>query len=235
MAAWSPEWLRQHLRLPPPDTVVDEATVLEDTLAKLKEPTNSGFKYVYKSGERFQSKPYTRPGVQRSLGNFASAEEAAQEIVRLCYGCIPLPPSPSKDRAKRGEGPRPRIRRKGATPILSPCLLSLLSWLPINSCAQRAQICASAGKRWRRQPAGQLARGRALSLSHHLARSLGLPRRHLGSQQQQQQTFQWSLWRQWRPLPAHTRTWSLRPRNSARARSPIRYHIRIEDKWQCIL
>ena len=107
---WSPEWMRQHFGLPPSDTVVDEATVLEESLAKLKEPTKSGFKYIYKSGERFQSKPYIRPGVQRSLGNFTSAEDAAIAILRLCYCGIPLPPSPKKDRAKRGEGPWPRIR-----------------------------------------------------------------------------------------------------------------------------
>ena len=191
MAAWSPEWMRQHLGLPPPDTVVDEATVLQETLAKLKEPTKTGFKYIYKSGERFQSKPYIRPGVQRSLGNFTSAEEAAQEIVRLCYGCIPLPPSPSKDRAKRGEGPRPRIRRKGAAPILSPCLLSLLSWLLIDSHVQRGQICANAGLRRRRHLARRLARGRAPFLSPRLGRSLGSPPcRHQGSQPQQQQTSQ---------------------------------------------
>ena len=56
--AWSPEWMRQHLGLPPPDTVVDETMVLQETLAKLKEPTKTGFKYIYKSSERFQSKPY---------------------------------------------------------------------------------------------------------------------------------------------------------------------------------
>ena len=175
--------------LPPPDAVVDEATVVEEALAKLKEPTQTGFRYIYKSGERFQAKPYIRPGVQRSLGNFSSAEEAAIEVIRLCLGCIPLPPSPKKDRAKRGEGPRQRTRRKGAAPIPLPCLLSLLSYLPIDSCAQTVQICANAGRRRRRRPAARLARGRALSLSHRLARSLGSPRRHLGSQQQQQQTF----------------------------------------------
>jgi hypothetical protein len=155
--AWSPAWMRQHLGLPPPDTVVDEATVLQETLAKLREPTQTGFKYTYKSGKRFQSKPYIRPGVQRTLGNFSSAEEAATQIIRLCYGCISLPPSPKKDRAKRGEGPRPRQRRKGAAPIPLPCLLSKFSLLLIDSCAQRGQICASAGLRQRRRPAARLA------------------------------------------------------------------------------
>ena len=35
--------MRQHLGLLPPDTVVNEATVLQETLAKLKEPTKTGF------------------------------------------------------------------------------------------------------------------------------------------------------------------------------------------------
>jgi hypothetical protein len=104
--------MRWHLGLPPPETSMEE-TSMEALLAALKENNQSGVKYVYTSGKRFQAKPYIRPGVQRGLGTFDTAREAAEHILRVCYEDEPLPPTPTKDRAKRGEGPRKRIRRKG--------------------------------------------------------------------------------------------------------------------------
>ena len=80
-------------------------------LAALTEPTNSGYKYVYKSGERWQAKPYVKPGVQRGLGTFDTKEEAAEEILSLAYEGLPLPPTP-KPRGKRGAGRQPRVRTK---------------------------------------------------------------------------------------------------------------------------
>ena len=86
---------------------------MEELLAALKENNQSGVKYVYPSGKGFQAKPYIRPGVQRGLGTYKLAREAAERILRVCYEGDPLPPTPTKDRAKRNEGPRKRIRRKG--------------------------------------------------------------------------------------------------------------------------
>jgi hypothetical protein len=122
---WSPDWLRNNLGLPPPSVVMEGATSLAEALAKIEGPTKTGYKYIYVSGERFQAKPYIRPGVQRGLGSFATAEEGAKQVLKLCYGDIPLPPSPKKDRNKRNDGPRMRIRRKGGCSYTSHLTLQL--------------------------------------------------------------------------------------------------------------
>jgi hypothetical protein len=131
-----------------------EETSMEALLAALKENNQSGVKYVYTSGKRFQAKPYIRPGVQRSLGSFDTAREAAEHILRVCYEGEPLPPTPSKDRAKRGEGPRKRIRHKGAAPLSNP-YMSHDSHAGRSTLvrAQTALICASADRRLGRRPA----------------------------------------------------------------------------------
>ena len=85
--AWSPAWMRRVLGLPeletfeyPPDCRSCMAECYIDMIAG---PTQTGYRYVYKVGKRFQAKPYVRPGVQRSLASCQSAEEAAAEIVLL--------------------------------------------------------------------------------------------------------------------------------------------------------
>ena len=109
--AWSAAWMREHLGLPDPETTstVEELQALG--LAALVEPIKSGYKYVYPSGERWQAKPYVKPGVQRGLGSFDTKEEAANEILSLAYEGLPLPPTP-KARGKRGQGRQPRVRAK---------------------------------------------------------------------------------------------------------------------------
>ena len=84
---WSVAWMREHLGLPDPETtgIVEELQALG--LAALAEPTNSGYKYIYKSGERWQAKPYVKPGVQRGLGTFDTKEDAAKEIISLACRC----------------------------------------------------------------------------------------------------------------------------------------------------
>ena len=109
--AWSAAWMREHLGLPDPETTGTVEELLALGLAALVEPTNSGYKYVYKSGERWQAKPYVKPGVQRGLGTFDTKEDAAKEIISLAYEGLPLPPTP-KPRGKRGQGRQPRVRAK---------------------------------------------------------------------------------------------------------------------------
>ena len=109
--AWSAAWMREHLGLPDPETIGIVEELLALGLAALTEPTNSGYKYVYKSGERWQAKSYVKPGVQRGLGTFDTKEEAAEEIISLAYEGLPLPPTP-KPRGKRGAGRQPRVRTK---------------------------------------------------------------------------------------------------------------------------
>ena len=65
------------------------------------------------------AKPYVRPGVQRSMGMYDTPEEAAVRII--LYMCTGLaPPSPNKDRNKRGTGRRPRPERQRAARKASP-------------------------------------------------------------------------------------------------------------------
>ena len=113
--AWSAAWMREHLGLPDPETTGTVEELKELGLAALAEPTISGCKYVYKSGGRWQAKPYVKPGVQRGLGSFDTKEEAAEAILSLAYEGLPLPPTP-KARGKRGEGGQPRVRLRAKRP-----------------------------------------------------------------------------------------------------------------------
>ena len=61
------------------------------------------------------AKPYIRPRVQRSLGSFNTAEEAAEAVVHWSLGILPTPPTRPRHlrgHNRRGEGHRPRDRRK---------------------------------------------------------------------------------------------------------------------------
>jgi len=118
---WTPAWMREVLRLPPLADL-GEGTFddkVGELLARLIAPTQSGFTYVYKVGERFQAKPYIKPKTQRNLGYYDDAIDAAEQILRLAYEKRGLPPSPKKDRNKRGEGARPRPKRQKAAPQAS--------------------------------------------------------------------------------------------------------------------
>ena len=60
-----------------------------------------------------------KPGDQRSAGYFDTVEKAADEILSyLCTG-VP-PPTPKKDRKKRGEGRQPPAKRQRAAQQASP-------------------------------------------------------------------------------------------------------------------
>ena len=102
--AWSPAWMRLVLGLPELETPPDSRFMAECYVDLIAGPTQTGYKYVYKVGKRFQAKPYVRLHVQRSLAtclaSCESAEAAAAEIVLLAYDMRPLPPSPVKDTPK---------------------------------------------------------------------------------------------------------------------------------------
>jgi|EP00900_Chrysochromulina_parva_P017935 hypothetical protein len=101
-----------------PETEEDCKLILSEAIVLLKTNNKSGYQHVYpvKSGSKpWQAKPYIRPKVQRSLGSFYTAEEAAVAVVHWSLGMLPTPPSPP-GRNRRGEGPRPRDRRKKRAP-----------------------------------------------------------------------------------------------------------------------
>jgi hypothetical protein len=76
--------------------------------------SKSGFWCVYPAAgaNPWQAKPYVGPGKQRHLGTFATALDAAKALFWWLVRGEKLP-SPKKERNKRGEGRRIRIRRKG--------------------------------------------------------------------------------------------------------------------------
>ena len=48
-----------------------------------------------------------------NLGSFDDARAAAEQVLKLKVGQVPLPPAP-KPRRKRGEGRKPRVGKKAA-------------------------------------------------------------------------------------------------------------------------
>ena len=123
---WSSAGLLRHLGYPPdyvPPTEAEEWSIYERCIDLLRvSGYDEKYKWVYKVGGAWQAKPYVRPKTQRHLGDFATPREAAAEVLSFKMGDRPLPPSPSKDRNKRGTGRKPRDRRKGAQPALSPAM-----------------------------------------------------------------------------------------------------------------
>ena len=121
MAQLTPADLLARLGVPQPQTMDEYDAVLDLAIQEiLKTDNKSGYRDVYKSASTvnpWQAKPYIRPKVQRNLGSFPTAEEAAKAIIIWMFGGRPTPPTPQKERNKRGEGRRQRDRRnkgKGA-------------------------------------------------------------------------------------------------------------------------
>tara|TARA_B110000046_G_C12758082_1_gene299645 strand:- start:228 stop:620 length:393 start_codon:yes stop_codon:yes gene_type:complete len=127
MGRFSKEELLSKVGLPPPQTPEEILEVLERGIVLLKCSSKSGYQYVFPVGSKenpWQAKPYIRPGVQRSLGSFATAEEAATRVLLWMIGDIPDPPTPSKDRNKHGQGRKKRDRRKVPGASVLVCTLS---------------------------------------------------------------------------------------------------------------
>jgi len=102
--------------LPPdfsPQSEEEFSLLLIEAVQLLKTNNSSGYSHVFpvKGQKPLQAKPYIRPKVQRSLGSFHTAEEAAMAVVSHALGILPTPPTPLA-RNHRGEGRRPRDRRK---------------------------------------------------------------------------------------------------------------------------
>jgi hypothetical protein len=57
------------------------------------------------SNKKWQARTSGKPCGQRSLGQFASEEEAATQVIYWIFGVVPTPPTPNKRNA-RGEGKR---------------------------------------------------------------------------------------------------------------------------------
>ena len=121
------------IELPDVVTAEDEAAALQRGLDLLRRPTKSGFQDVFPSASKinpWQAKPYVRPHVQRSLGLFATPEEAAIQVLLWIIGRRPTPPSPDGSRNKRGEGKKKRDRRKvpgHASLFAMPCCFQPLT------------------------------------------------------------------------------------------------------------
>jgi len=109
--------LPDRLHIPPdfcPTTEEECSYLLRDATQLLKTNNKSGYLHVFPVKSRWkpwQAKPYVRPKVQRSLGSFYTPEEAAEAVVHWSLGLLPTPPTPP-GRNRRGEGRRPRDRRK---------------------------------------------------------------------------------------------------------------------------
>ena len=99
--------------LEPTTEAETEAVLIRAIEVILKTDNKSGYRDVYKGASSvnpWQAKPYIRPGVQRNLGSFSTPEEAAKAVIVWMYGGRPTPPTPDKERNKRGEGRRKRDR-----------------------------------------------------------------------------------------------------------------------------
>ena len=127
-----PEALLEALGVPWPETEAEVTAVEERAIDMLKTDSKSGYLYVLpvkSSSNPWQAKPYIKPKVQRSLGSFPTARDAARCVVHWVLGIYPTPPSPHTDRNRRGEGRRKRDRSNhGKGALVLPHLL-----LPVHA------------------------------------------------------------------------------------------------------
>ena len=67
--AWSPAWMRRVLGLPELETFEyppDGPSMAKCYVDLIAGPTQTGYKYVYKVGKRFQAKPYVPLPTERA-------------------------------------------------------------------------------------------------------------------------------------------------------------------------
>ena len=116
--AWR-AWLLARLGMTEAEAAADENTFIEKALRVIERPNKSGYRDVFPVGEKWQAKVYVRPKVQRNIGLFGTKEEAAVQVLHyLLTGMVP--PTPDKDRNKRGEGRRPKARRQRQPSLATP-------------------------------------------------------------------------------------------------------------------
>ena len=141
MAQLTPADLLERVGMPAPTTPAESEAVLECAIdVVLKKEGGSGFRDVYKCASAinpWQAKPYIRPKVQRNLGSFPTP--AAKAVIIWMFGGRPTPPTPTKERNKRGVGRKPRDRsNKGEGARLThrvPRLPFSQSYLPLAQVA----------------------------------------------------------------------------------------------------
>ena len=123
MTGWSQAQVLRRLGKPAdwvPPTAEEAEAAFEAALDLLRASTKSEYSEVYPVGNRWQAKPYVKPGSQRSAGYFSSPRQAAVRVFMIKMGYEPQPRSPKKGMNKHGQGrkpvPRQRCRTsKGAT------------------------------------------------------------------------------------------------------------------------
>ena len=110
--AWR-AWLLNKIGMTEDEAGADMPLFYDKARDVIRRPNQSGFRDVFKVGEKWQAKVYVGPKDQRHAGYFETREEAADEVLRfLCTG-VP-PPKSERERRKRGEAPRPPAKRPKA-------------------------------------------------------------------------------------------------------------------------
>ena len=136
MAQLTKEDLLERVGMAAPTTEAETHAILDRAIdVVLGKEGGSGYRDVYKGASAvnpWQAKPYLRPGVQRNLGSFPTPEAAAREVIIWMYGGRPTPPTPTKERNKRGVGRRVRDRSNKGKGAPAP---NRLHPLPFSQCS----------------------------------------------------------------------------------------------------
>ena len=155
--AWR-AWLLNKIGMTEDEAGADMPLFYDKARDVIRRPNQSGFRDVFKVGEKWQAKVYVGPKDQRHAGYFETREEAADEVLRfLCTG-VP-PPKPETRRGSAGREVRPRGRqRRGRRPGSRPlrpllwlsCQLSRSRLRPLLSWACTRRRVSMARRRGRR-------------------------------------------------------------------------------------
>ena len=132
------------LGLPPnwePQTPEEVEDVYESAIDLLRTDSKSKYFCVTASGKKWQAKVTAR-GHQVVLGRFTEARLAAAEVLLFLVGTIEAPPSPTKPRNKKGQGPRPDSRHgkhRQQASARSPA--ARVSPASVTALPQQAEVC----------------------------------------------------------------------------------------------
>ena len=108
--AWR-AWALARLGIAEAEAAADVTALFDKALPLLVRPNKSGFRDVFPVVKKWQAKVYVRPKVQRNLGLYETKEEAAVQVLFYLFNGVP-PPTPDKNRNKRGMGRRQKPRRQ---------------------------------------------------------------------------------------------------------------------------
>ena len=120
--AWA-AWVLNKVGMTEEEAVADMSVFKDKARDCIRRSNASGFRDVFKVGDKWQAKVYVGPGDQRGMGSFEQPEDAAKQVLMyLCTG--DAPPKPEKQRRKRGEAqpkqpkrPRHSQQASPATPL----------------------------------------------------------------------------------------------------------------------